>query len=502
MSTTSDKSEHLRTKPIKPIYLIIFSLACVILLQGINTPKPFDDAYITYRYARNISNGLGFVYNPGEKVLGTTTPLYTLLLGVIAWITKPNLIPIASQYISLAADVINVVLIFRLANWFFKDSIIAALSGLVFLLHPLRLNIAAGGMETSLFLTALLSMYDRFYLGERRLLSAFFAACAILIRPDGVLAVFPVLIDWFIQNRRGALKGALIITVILLPWVIWAIWYFGSPIPHSIIAKSITYKNPWGHAAFYLITFLGSGTIGPYRFPSALLSGLFITLPMLLIGLRMMIKNQPHFLAVALYPLIYCGVMTIINPAMYFSWYFVPLIPGILFLFFSAIWFLPIQRTMIKHLVSACLSTLLILVPAVLLQTHPGWPLSRSREKAFWEVCAIIEDEVGNETTILAPDIGVIGWCLEEAIILDPIGLVSPQVLVYSKDLPPDQLMSAMLIANEKPDYIISLDQFIHPTIHQDAFFSKSYQIFYEKEVTIVDQTQPLYILKLQPAIP
>jgi hypothetical protein len=40
---------------------------------------PFEDAYITLRYARNIASGLGFVYNPCEPVLGTTTPLWTLL---------------------------------------------------------------------------------------------------------------------------------------------------------------------------------------------------------------------------------------------------------------------------------------------------------------------------------------------------------------------------------------------------------------------------------------
>ena len=45
-----------------------------------------DDPYITARYARNLATGHGFVYNEGERVLGTTTPLTTLLLagGMIA----------------------------------------------------------------------------------------------------------------------------------------------------------------------------------------------------------------------------------------------------------------------------------------------------------------------------------------------------------------------------------------------------------------------------------
>ncbi len=41
-----------------------------------------DDACITFRYAQNLAWGAGFVYNAGEHVLGTTAPLYALLLSV------------------------------------------------------------------------------------------------------------------------------------------------------------------------------------------------------------------------------------------------------------------------------------------------------------------------------------------------------------------------------------------------------------------------------------
>ncbi len=44
-------------------------------------PHPIDDAYITFRYARNLADGLGLVYNPGEWVLGTTAPLWATILA-------------------------------------------------------------------------------------------------------------------------------------------------------------------------------------------------------------------------------------------------------------------------------------------------------------------------------------------------------------------------------------------------------------------------------------
>ncbi len=50
-------------------------------------PRTIDDAFITFRYSRNIVSGAGFVYNPGVHTLGTTTPLYTLLMALISAIT-------------------------------------------------------------------------------------------------------------------------------------------------------------------------------------------------------------------------------------------------------------------------------------------------------------------------------------------------------------------------------------------------------------------------------
>src|SRR5689334_227035 len=41
------------------------------------THYTLDDALISLRYAENLAQGHGFVFNPGERILGTTTPLYT-----------------------------------------------------------------------------------------------------------------------------------------------------------------------------------------------------------------------------------------------------------------------------------------------------------------------------------------------------------------------------------------------------------------------------------------
>jgi len=50
---------------------------------------PIDDGYIHLRYARNILSGVGPVYNAGQRVMGSSSPLYTAWLALLGWVTRP-----------------------------------------------------------------------------------------------------------------------------------------------------------------------------------------------------------------------------------------------------------------------------------------------------------------------------------------------------------------------------------------------------------------------------
>ena len=58
-------------------------LPTVLLVVNMVRVRSFtvDDAYISYRYARNFARGLGLVYNSGERIEGYTNFLWTVLLG-------------------------------------------------------------------------------------------------------------------------------------------------------------------------------------------------------------------------------------------------------------------------------------------------------------------------------------------------------------------------------------------------------------------------------------
>jgi len=64
------------------LVLVLALVAAVAAFQAFRS-YVFEDAYITYRYAANLAGGRGFVFNPGEAVLGTSTPAWTLLLALL-----------------------------------------------------------------------------------------------------------------------------------------------------------------------------------------------------------------------------------------------------------------------------------------------------------------------------------------------------------------------------------------------------------------------------------
>src|SRR5215831_17336610 len=85
MQPPSDSESARESRLVLIVGLAIAALAVVIRIAVLRaTHCTIEDAYITLRYADNLAAGRGFVYNPGEHVLGTTTPLFTLLLALAA----------------------------------------------------------------------------------------------------------------------------------------------------------------------------------------------------------------------------------------------------------------------------------------------------------------------------------------------------------------------------------------------------------------------------------
>jgi hypothetical protein len=214
-------------------------VGCVLVFaSGIflwsNTAYDIDDAPITYRYAENLAEGNGFVYNIGERIQGTSTPLYTLILAAVRLLGIP--IPSASNALNLLASVATVAATMALVRELIDSFWAALLAGLMLLVQDSFVRYSMAGMETPVYTLLIVSSLLSFA-KERRLLSAALAGLALLIRLDGLAIAGAILLACMVQQRRFPLRETTIIAVFFAPWIAFSSIYFGSPLPQSMLAK-------------------------------------------------------------------------------------------------------------------------------------------------------------------------------------------------------------------------------------------------------------------------
>lgn len=467
---------------------------CVLVLQAPRSPAPFDDAFITFRYARNLAAGAGFVYNPGQPVLGTTTPLLTAVLALIAAIAGPVAIPLAAFLIALLADAVSAWLLFRLGRDAFDDRYAALLLSLAFALSPFRLAVAIGGMEASLFTLLLLLSFQHLVMRRDELLGSLFAALSVLTRPDALIALVPIFAFLLLRARRLAIRAAVLVGALLLPWALWAGLHFGSPLPNPVLAKSVAYEFPPGFAAYFVLSFLATGTVAQYAISRSLLLGWVLGVTVVTIGVVHTALRRARVLPLVLYGPFYLILMTVANAPMFFPWYFYPLLPSLLLAVAACVWFLPVRSLAARRWLLTVTFAVTLLVPAVLMQDSPSWPLSREREAAYWEACDRLEARISLTDVVLAPDIGVIGWCLPTTEILDPVGLVSPEALAYLETGPERSAIPLSLVLTARPDYIVALQQYTSSTLAPSPDFAAKYDLAWSQPVSIAGRSQPLLI--------
>jgi hypothetical protein len=218
-----------------------------------------EDFFITLRYAENIATGHGFAYNPGVPTLGTTTPLYTLLLALCI---RLHLDPIlCGKLCGIAADALACVGVFRLGRATGRPG--AGLAAAVCLAFaPTNLIWATKGMEVGLVAAATVWLWALH--AERRELPAWaVAAILLLLRVDGAVMVALLLLATLWQERRTPWRGLLLFAALTLPWLLYATSAFGSPLPLSLRAKLIVYGRLIPGRFPHLREFVGLMTHNP-----------------------------------------------------------------------------------------------------------------------------------------------------------------------------------------------------------------------------------------------
>ena len=237
MLTVSSGQPPGPVSPSKPVLVRLALLAILLLAACLyiahQPPVVVDDAPITYRYAENVARGIGFVYNEGETIIGTTTPLYTLLLAAARLLGAP--IPIASQTMGFLASLATITLIYMLARKLGGESV-GLLAALLVALNWWSIVFALGGMETPLYtllIVAALYAYDP----DRPTLSIILAALCVWMRLDGAIVGAALLGSYALTWRRIPWRQGLLLGLLIAPWFLFSLIYTGALFPHSLAGK-------------------------------------------------------------------------------------------------------------------------------------------------------------------------------------------------------------------------------------------------------------------------
>jgi arabinofuranosyltransferase len=207
-----------------------------------------DDAFISYRYASNLVEGHGLVFNPGERVEGYTNFLWTLLMAAGIRLGIP-IVP-WSHLLGLACYAGSLSLVFLLARRLVGSSVWGLLALCVVGTNYSFSAYATGGLETSLqAFTVLLALHFayRAAVDSRPLELACFssvAAAALMTRLDSVLLLVApaIALMWRVARgpdvRRRALALLLPGGVALAAWLSWKAFYYGDLLPLTFYAKT------------------------------------------------------------------------------------------------------------------------------------------------------------------------------------------------------------------------------------------------------------------------
>jgi hypothetical protein len=239
-------------------------LAGAVLLVGLAfaayTQHAWEDYWITFRASRNLATGHGLVYTPGERLHTFTSPLGVLLPAAFCWLTgnqSDSLVLWLFRLVSLGALAAGTVLLFQMLQTLQLRRVSCWLTLGLIGLDAKIVDFSINGMEIGLLIFFLaLTIHGLVVTGPRQLLRLGVGWAGLMwTRPDSFvyIAILGIGTLLFLSGKKAGksrmewgklLFGAgLVCTALYVSWFLWAWWYYGTPIPHTVIAKA-TNKPP------------------------------------------------------------------------------------------------------------------------------------------------------------------------------------------------------------------------------------------------------------------
>jgi arabinofuranosyltransferase len=224
-----------------------------------------DDAFISFRYARNVARGLGLRYNVGEEppVEGYSELLWVLTMAIVEWLRGD--LTFWSRVLSIAA---GVTLLLRVVGFVRRrvsgSTLVTAGAGVFFATLPPVAVWSTGGLATMPFALGVFLLFERLA-GEidlRRAVTAGGIGLVVaLLRADGlywVVLTGGVALAGRLLDRRAVPVRAFLVygVVVALGFGVYEAWrlaYHGEWVPNTAQAKVALTPEAFQSGAFYAI---------------------------------------------------------------------------------------------------------------------------------------------------------------------------------------------------------------------------------------------------------
>ena len=266
----------------------LLSLPWLVLLAWLTSVAWFltDDAFISFRYVRNLLAGHGLVFNPGEYVEGYTNFLWILELAALWGFfgLRPEQ---AAPWLSVAYTVGTLAALWwwiaRSPSYHDRGFVAWLALGLLCSSATFAVWTAGGGLETRQFtcfiVVAVVCLAVHSHNRWGLLAASVSLAAAALTRPEGLLlaaccfgwfAAQRIIVDHKLDWRAGIMLVAPF-AVLVTAHFLFRYGYYGDWLPNTYYAKHV---RPWYESGFR------------YLWAAALETGLYLLLPLTFVALR------------------------------------------------------------------------------------------------------------------------------------------------------------------------------------------------------------------------
>lgn len=430
----------------------------VAVLAGRQDRLLADDAYITFRYAQNLAAGHGLVYNAGETVLGTSTPLFALLLALSARLGLD--LPAPAVWIG-ALSWLGVVLFLA---WSGRDR--PALTAAPLLVLAASVTFFENlGMESGLY--ALLCLAALRLAGSGRgPAAAVLAGLASVTRLDGGLVAAVILLWLAFRTRRLPGRETGLVLLFVLPWYAYAWWTYGSPLPQSLQAKAgLAHSIGFGGGDFLqggldllrarlstwplLMAYLGATSLGA-------------------LWVRTASAWIPYLAWGALYVAAYWA-----TGMPQFGWYYVPLLPWVAVLAQAGLTHLWSTTRRSRMAIAGILSAAMLIAAAQMaIHSFSTAGASPARAAAYREAGEWLAANSRPDDSVALLEIGVVGYYSGSRVV-DTMGLVSP----YLGERLIDWGQSLVLaLQHDWPEYALVVETTAWEAVERQEWFALAYQ--------------------------